>query len=200
MIRRYYEAPAPYEPRPGDRPVFLGGGITGVEDWQARATARLLAVPDVVVLNPRRKHFPIDDPAAAPEQIAWEHRHLHLPGVVTLFWFGCETLQPIALFELGAALDNARREISVGAHPDYPRRSDIEIQASLARPGLVVHDDLDATVTAAVGLSQPQGGAMSDWDERLKKAAEDAAEASRKQAEAAARAPAEDEKKQGEPR
>ncbi|CAM3999488.1 hypothetical protein NOGI109294_21715 [Nocardiopsis gilva] len=38
------------------------------------------------------------------------------------------------------------------------------------------------------------------WDERLKKAAEDAAEASRKQAEAAARAQAEDEKKQGEPR
>ncbi|SEG96786.1 Nucleoside 2-deoxyribosyltransferase like [Nonomuraea solani] len=143
----YFEAPDYYEPAPGDPPaVFLAGGITGVEDWQRRAAA---ALGGAIVLNPRRRHFPMDDPAQAPAQIAWEHHHLHLPEVLTMFWFPAgDSMQPIALLELGAALDNPARRIVIGADPGYPRAEDVRVQTRLARPGELVHPTLPATLTA----------------------------------------------------
>ncbi|MEV0822008.1 nucleoside 2-deoxyribosyltransferase domain-containing protein [Nonomuraea rubra] len=149
----YYEAPGYYEPAPGDPPaVFLAGGITGVADWQ-REAARVLGRLGAVVLNPRRRDFPIGDPAQTPVQIAWEHHHLHLPGVLTMFWFPPgDSTQPIALLELGAALDNPARRIVVGADPGYPRVEDVRCQTSLARPGEVVRTTLAATLAAVRDL------------------------------------------------
>ncbi|MFI7701071.1 nucleoside 2-deoxyribosyltransferase domain-containing protein [Nonomuraea sp. NPDC049480] len=149
VIRTYYEAPDPYEPAAGDPPaVFLAGGITGVEDWQRRAAAELGRL-GAIVLNPRRRRFPIDDPAQAPAQIAWEHHHLHLPEVLTMFWFPPgDSDQPIALLELGAALDNPARRLTIGADPGYRRVEDVRWQARLARPGEVVHTTLDGTLSA----------------------------------------------------
>ncbi|MEV0390963.1 nucleoside 2-deoxyribosyltransferase domain-containing protein [Nonomuraea sp. NPDC050643] len=146
----YFEAPDYYEPGPGDPPaVFLAGGITGVEDWQRRA-AMVLGQGGAIVLNPRRRRFPMDDPRQAAAQITWEHHHLHLPGVLTMFWFPPgDSMQPIALLELGAALDNPARRIVVGADPGYPRVEDVRWQARLARFGEVVHATLDDTLTAA---------------------------------------------------
>ncbi|RAJ70233.1 nucleoside 2-deoxyribosyltransferase-like protein [Streptomyces sp. Amel2xB2] len=151
-MNTYFECPTPYRPAPGDPPaVFLAGGIVGCPDWQSVAADCLAG--QAVVLNPRRANFPIDDPSATPEQIRWEHQHLHMDGVLTLFWFpACDrqvTTQPIAMFELGAALGE-QRPIVVGADPGYPRVEDVRWQASLAQPGLTVHDSLDATLTAAV--------------------------------------------------
>src|SRR5438132_145293 len=80
--------------------VFLAGGITGCPDWQTDMVS-LLAGSPVVVLNPRRKNFPIGDPNAAQEQIAWEYRHLRKADRI-LFWFSAATLNPIVLYELGA--------------------------------------------------------------------------------------------------
>lgn len=148
-IRTYYEAPDPYEPAPGDPPaVFLAGGITGVEDWQRHA-AQSLGRLGAIVLNPRRRHFPMGDPAQTPVQIAWEHRHLHLPGVLTMFWFPPgDSDQPIALLELGAALDNPARRLVIGADAGYRRAEDVRWQTRLARPGVVVHATLDDTLAA----------------------------------------------------
>ncbi|MFB4274334.1 MULTISPECIES: nucleoside 2-deoxyribosyltransferase domain-containing protein [unclassified Nonomuraea] len=145
----YFEAPDPYEPAPGDPPaVFLAGGITGVADWQSGA-ARELGRLGVIVLNPRRRDFPMGDPRQTPVQIAWEHRHLHLPGVLTMFWFPPgDSTQPIALLELGAALDNPARRMVVGADPGYPRAADVRWQTRLARPGEVVHATLGDTLAA----------------------------------------------------
>ncbi|GAA3550052.1 hypothetical protein GCM10022419_032960 [Nonomuraea rosea] len=153
-MRPYYEAPDYYEPSPGDPPaVFLAGGITGVEDWQRRAAAALRRLP-AIVLNPRRRDFPMNDPAQTPIQIAWEHHHLHLPGVLTLFWFPAGgSLQPIALLELGAALDNPARGLAVGADPGYPRVEDVRWQTRLARPGQIVHATLDDTLDAVRSLT-----------------------------------------------
>ncbi|WP_188193156.1 nucleoside 2-deoxyribosyltransferase domain-containing protein [Nonomuraea sp. SYSU D8015] len=148
-MRSYFEAPDPYEPAPGDPPaVFLAGGITGVEDWQRRAAAALGPL-GVIVLNPRRREFPIGDPAQTPVQITWEHRHLHLPGVLTMFWFPAgDSVQPIAMLELGAALDNPARRMVVGADPGYPRVEDVRWQTRLARPDEAVHSTLDDTLAA----------------------------------------------------
>ena len=151
---RYYEAPHPYRPRPGDPPaVFLAGGITGVERWHDHAAGVLADV--AVVLNPHRVAFPIDDPGAGREQVTWEQHHLHLPGVLTLFWFPASdprvTTQPIAMFELGQALGEGRRVV-VGADPRYPRQADVHLLCELARPDLRVGTSLDDVLTAARGL------------------------------------------------
>lgn len=114
-----------------DKSVFLAGGITGCPDWQ-QDMRRLLRDADLILLNPRRANFPIGDPDAAQEQIAWEHNHLREASAI-LFWFPCETLCPIVLYELGA-WSMANKPIFVGVHPDYSRRRDVEIQTRLARP------------------------------------------------------------------
>ncbi|MBT2451656.1 nucleoside 2-deoxyribosyltransferase domain-containing protein [Streptomyces sp. ISL-43] len=147
---RYVEAPAVHRPAPGDPPsVFLAGGITHCPPWQA-AAARALA--DFVVLNPRRTDFDVSDPSQTDIQIAWEYRHLGLADV-TLFWFpACDaslTVQPITLYELGAAAATAGRRLVVGADPGYPRAADVRTQLRLARPDLTVHPTLSATLAAA---------------------------------------------------
>jgi hypothetical protein len=129
-------------------PLAWAGGITGVEDWQARAW-QLLSDYEFTVLNPRRAAFPLHDPDAHAEQVAWEHRHLQRADVI-LFWFAASSSsdQPIALYELGAHAAR-NRAIAVGADPEYSRRRDVVEQLRHARPELTVWSTLEATVDAA---------------------------------------------------
>jgi hypothetical protein len=124
--------------------IFLAGGITGCPTWQNEMVSLLDGLP-VVLLNPRRDHFPIDDPTAATTQIEWEHRHLRKADAV-LFWFPCDTLCPITLYELGAWSvrrdEQGLKPLFVGVHPQYPRRQDVEIQTRLARPEVVIRYQL----------------------------------------------------------
>src|SRR5688500_9708440 len=116
----YVEAPTNYT---GDAPsIYLGGGISDCENWQQRMV-ELLSGSELVVLNPRRAAFPMDDPSAAREQIDWEFHHLRR-ATIKLFWFPPQTLCPITLFELGAWSATAS-PLLVGAHPDYRRRADV---------------------------------------------------------------------------
>jgi hypothetical protein len=134
---RYIEAIEEFE-GPGPS-VFLAGTITGSTDWQAEVV-RFLRDEDVALLNPRRANFPIGDSKAAPEQIAWEHRHLRKADAI-LFWFAPETMGPIVLYELGA-WSMTQKPLFVGAHPEYPRRTDVLEQTKLVRPDIVVVDGL----------------------------------------------------------
>ena len=127
---KYVEAPDEYEPD-GVPSVFLAGGISDCDAWQWRM-ADMLAPLDLVVLNPRRRHFPIDDPSAAEGQIRWEFRHLRR-ATARLFWFPSATLCPITLYELGAS-SVAPGPLFVGVDPAYARRRDVEIQTKLVRP------------------------------------------------------------------
>lgn len=129
----YVESPENLEEAPDGQIVFLAGGITGCPDWQ-RAMVELLHDTNVTLLNPRRADFPIGDPDAAYEQIAWEYRHLRKADGV-LFWFPCETICPIVLYELGA-WSTTNKPIFVGVHPRYQRRQDVEIQTKLVRPNV----------------------------------------------------------------
>lgn len=133
----YIEALAEYD-GPGPS-LFLAGGISGTFDWQADVVARLTDLP-LVLLNPRRRNFPIDDPTAAHTQIEWEFRHLRRATAV-LFWFPPETLCPIALYELGGRALVREQPLFVGTHPDYARRLDVEVQLKLARPEVLVASD-----------------------------------------------------------
>lgn len=136
-----YEAPHPVPPKHLTPSLFLAGGISGCENWQAQLCA-LLQDTDLTLLNPLRAHFPMDDPDSAREQIEWEHTHLAAASAIS-FWFPCETLCPITLFELGAwsywrSNAGQPKPLFVGVHPDYKRRQDVEIQLSLARPEIIV--------------------------------------------------------------
>src|SRR5271157_4136893 len=112
---RYVEAPEEYEGE--ERCIFLAGSITGASDWQSRL-AGLLKEESLVIFNPRRKNFPIDDASMAEAQISWEHRHLRKADAVS-FWFSKETLSPITQYELGA-WSMTQKPIFVGVDPDYP--------------------------------------------------------------------------------
>ena len=118
---------------PNSPSVFLAGGITNCPDWQSVIKTLL---KNIIVFNPRRKDFPIGDPGAALEQIKWEHDYLKTASSI-LFWFPCETLCPIVLYELGA-WSMTDKPIFVGVHPDYARKQDVQIQTSLARPWISI--------------------------------------------------------------
>ena len=140
----YIEAPDEIPPDDTNRPaLFLAGGITGCDDWQRRV-ADELSETGIVILNPRRRNFPIDDPSAAEAQIRWEFRHLRR-ATARLFWFPPQTLCPIALYELGAWAARPGT-LFVGTDPAYARRTDVILQLRLARPEVVVTDSMDALV------------------------------------------------------
>lgn len=112
--------------------LFLAGGISNCPNWHD-SLAKLLETSRLTLLNPRRENFPMDDPEASRFQIEWEFEHLHRAHAVS-FWFPCQTLCPITLYELGVWISSAK-PVFVGLHPEYGRRIDVEIQTSLARPG-----------------------------------------------------------------
>ena len=130
---RYIEAPSKLQLLGTKPKVFLAGGIPNCPDWQREMVA-LLANTELALLNPRRKDFPIGDPDAALEQIRWEHQALRLADAI-LFWFPCETICPIVLYELGA-WSMTDKPIFVGVHPEYQRIQDVEIQTGLVRPDI----------------------------------------------------------------
>ena len=150
---QYIEAVSSVEQR-NQLSLFLAGGITNCPDWQADVMAdpRLHHKLPVTIYNPRRADFPIGDPAAALEQIAWEHDKLKQADAIS-FWFPCETICPIVLFELGAHLQG-NKKLVVGIHPDYQRRQDVEIQTGLARPYQDVIVGFDAFMNSLIDKIQ----------------------------------------------
>lgn len=122
--------------------VFLAGGITNCPDWQKIAIWYLDAEDndDLLLMNPRRSDFDVNDVSMEKKQIEWEYRHINYADLM-LFWFPEETLCPITLFELGKCV-GMRKDIVVGCHPGYKRRRDVIEQLSLMELGVVVRDSL----------------------------------------------------------
>ncbi len=123
--------------------VFLAGGITSCPQWQTEVVDKLKD-SSLTLINPRRKQWDITNPLLEVAQIEWEHAHF-LRACAILFWFPCETLCPITLYELGAW--NPRpKKLFIGCHPDYKRKKDVEIQTHLERPAQVIASFLDELV------------------------------------------------------
>lgn len=132
---RYIEAPTPLDDiqRPA---VFLAGGITNCEDWQTPVAKTLFEDNKGkrgTIINPRRAEFPIDDPSAAEEQILWEHRALWMSDVVSIWFAGGESVQPIVMFEFGChmgrfCVGGGPHRITIGVDPGYKRKQDVELQ------------------------------------------------------------------------
>ena len=126
--------------------VFLGGGISNCPPWHDYFLRRIQGFNcDYTIYNPRRADFDVSDPNQSVIQIKWEHDHLHMSDII-VFWFPCETLCPITLFELGKYCQPNGRSLIVGCHPDYKRKTDVIEQMKLARPGFKVHEDLNDVI------------------------------------------------------
>ena len=131
---KYIEAIREYKTNK-EQSIFLAGGITNCPDWQKKLV-KLLEKTSLVVYNPRRKDFPIDDPNASFEQIKWEHKYLREADFIS-FWFSRGSLNPIVLFELGRwSHFLLGKVIFVGVDPEYIRRQDVEIQLKLEKPDI----------------------------------------------------------------
>jgi len=133
--------------------IFLAGGISKCPDWQAGVANRLADQTNAIIYNPRRDDFDMSAyEDISRQQIVWEYHALRL-SKVNLFWFPCETLCPITLFELGAAIPRLHPgALMVGTHPDYERRFDIIEQSKLAGSPIHVFDDLEELVNETVIL------------------------------------------------
>lgn len=149
------------------RSIFLAGGITDCPDWQADAINLLEEGISpyfrLDVLNPRRANFPIHDPDAAEEQIAWEFDKLTKVSHI-LFWFPKDTLCPIVLYELGFLMgrkwtedDQSTPSVSIGCDPKYERRQDVEIQVKLATGTSKIFDTVEETVQDTIQIVK------NDW-------------------------------------
>lgn len=137
-MSKYIEAPSEFDGE--GKAIFCAGGITGCPDWQSQIVELLKPSP-WIILNPRQANFPIHDSSASQQQITWEFKHLRLATAI-LFWFPCETLCPIVLYELGA-WSMTNKPLFVGVHPNYARRQDVEIQTGLVRPDIQIVYSLD---------------------------------------------------------
>ncbi len=161
-------APEKYDPSPNDIKVFLAGGITGCEDWQSAVLKELdmlvCGVPFVerklVVMNPRRENFPINDPNAAVEQISWEFKMLEMCDVFSMY-FSDKQPQPICLYELGRNLLNMKlrfpttykSRICISCNEKYERIQDVKIQTSLALFNNATSFDADSGAFMIKGIS-----------------------------------------------
>lgn len=113
--------------------LFLAGGITNCPDWQSELIDLIKDHDRLIIYNPRRKDFPINDPNATEEQIVWEYRHLTTADII-IFWFSRGSLNPIVLYELGRyGLSTFDKRIIIGIDPEYERKRDVEIQTDLSR-------------------------------------------------------------------
>lgn len=141
-----------YVTQQGDITCFLAGGITNCWEWQNAVIDELNKMEDtehLVLFNPRRANFPIDDPNASQEQIEWEYNQLHKADIFSMYFTAGESTQPICMYELGvhvtrAELDDKPRTVVVSVEKGYVREQDVVIQTKLALGEGIVNIDANA--------------------------------------------------------
>jgi len=133
--------------------LFLGGGISNCPDWQHYISLKFKRYDgDLMVFNPRRVGDLAPVGSEARTQILWEHLYLMQSSAI-LFWFPCETVCPITLFELGVwatRYKDTPENLIIGAHPDYSRKFDLEVQLELINPRIKIHYNLDSLFQGVV--------------------------------------------------
>ena len=144
-------APEEYDCKDKDVICFLAGGITNCSDWQQEVIKELknmenggAYMDNLVIINPRRESFPIDDPNAAEEQIEWEFKWLQRANIFSMYFCTGESDQPICMYELGRNIvmmqwkfdATWKNRIVISIEDGYKRQQDVNIQTKLAIPGL----------------------------------------------------------------
>lgn len=110
--------------------VFLAGGISNCPDWQSEFINKCEHLP-VILYNPRRTNFDINNTDDTYDQIHWEHNMMENSDII-VFWFSSGSLNPIVLYELGKYI-RSNKQIIIGIDPEYSRKDDVIIQSELAK-------------------------------------------------------------------
>ena len=135
---KYIEAPNEYQygSQSLATSIFLAGSITNAKDWQKILYASIKNA-NGVVYNPRRENFDINNPKDSRIQIEWEFDYLRKADII-VFYFSGETVAPITLYELGAALERnvsrdrrKQQKILIYCEPEYSRKFDVKVQTEL---------------------------------------------------------------------
>lgn len=149
--------------------VFLAGGITDCPNWQQSVIDHIKDTPfglhkkDVLILNPRRENFPMDDPSEAEIQIKWEFDALNRADIFSVWFANSPSVQPITQYELGRQMALRRdspNSVVIGVDPKYPRMQDVYVQTGLADNSIAMR--ISNTIAAhviniIVGLSDKAG-------------------------------------------
>ena len=135
-------APEYYEQHDKDISVFLAGGITNCHDWQSKVVKDLNVnnLSSLIVFNPRRKNFPIEDKSAAYSQIKWEYKMLEKCDIFSMYFSSGDSDQPICMYELGRNIlrmqmrfpSDWEDRIIISVEDGYRRIQDVLIQTGLA--------------------------------------------------------------------
>lgn len=127
--------------------IFLSGGISGCKNWQKDLIDELQRLRELglfdlgglVIFNPRRDDFDMEDPNATVEQIKWENRCLEKCDMCSFFFPASDTVQPITLYELGKYMNHKHNVISI--EEGYLRTEDVVIQCALDQRFCTVYSD-----------------------------------------------------------
>ena len=149
-----------YIPKKDDITVFLAGGISDCDNWQQKVIDYLNNedhTEHLVLFNPRRDNFPINDPSASQKQIEWEFYKIQSADIFSMYFCESKSNQPICLYELGRNIpvfinkyNNWYDRILITCESNYSRKNDVVIQTYLAT-GIkgFASDDGNAKIHAA---------------------------------------------------
>lgn len=133
-------------PNPEVTKVFLGGCIGGCDDWQKDFIELFedMVKKPVHLYNPRW-----DYNWTSTQQITWEFDRL-IDSDIIIMWFGKGGMNRIVFYELGMWINSTGRRAFVGVDPEFDRKEDVVIQTKLARPELIIYNNLE-DLARAVG-------------------------------------------------
>lgn len=145
-------APENYKIQDDEVSVFLAGGITGCDNWQDDVIQRLKEIDDkerkegregldkLVLFNPRRENFPINDRTETWNQIEWEFNALERCNIFSMYFCSGDSDQPICMYELGRNVLRMQmkydkdwwKRIIVSVESGYKREGDVVTQFNFA--------------------------------------------------------------------
>lgn len=148
--------------------VFLAGGISDCWNWQEAVINKLKEMEEngydmrsLVLFNPRRPSFDVDNPEDTKEQINWEYCWLGCCDIFSMYFCNSESVQPICMYELGRNLLKKSNDwedddscycssVLISIEKGYKRTDDVLIQTELATSGLIrpyVYEDPNEAIT-----------------------------------------------------
>ena len=139
-------APEEYIKQKDDIIVFLAGGISSCPNWQQEVINKIISqenefdLSNLIICNPRRNQFDINDPNASEKQIVWEFNWLEQCDIFSIYFCNSESVQPICMYELGRNIAKMKEKfpitfknrIIISIENGYSRSNDVIIQTKLA--------------------------------------------------------------------